>query len=421
MGYTGPMYERLNEKLGKLKERYGTLFQSLHGEEEESVEEKRISELLVNSEDLFHKTYSIKYFGVQDDQIGVLSRRVPLKNAENQRKSQSTNKRHENKNRDRIVSSQSKETSQELHTSRSLKTMNEPPESPRSYGMPSTPRDQKNLELVIQSKLQDSQQTQNTFHGIIKPTTRAKKRPSLNNISLEENDNQQKLEANTSITNSNHQEYITRSENQNHLITTYFAPKRLPTTHNKHRITPRAETTLTQLYYDQTIDQKYVNSVDFGRNLKTLSRVRRNMIRNINLKGTPRMASEEKAISPERNYTDFNSTKTPLSYAKLLQNLKNRTYFNENAIDMVPSPIVSGRSKNEPISHISTGRVERQSVSTQTAGVEKRITEENPYKLKIPQDYSTKRNVGREIIHIHERDPKMFRRFLNIKIKVDGI
>jgi len=80
--YTGPQYELLLQKKNKLKEKYQRLYQNVQdGEDPQALPEilqEDLKELMQEAEQIFHQTYSIKYFGVKDNQLGIVSKRVPI-------------------------------------------------------------------------------------------------------------------------------------------------------------------------------------------------------------------------------------------------------------------------------------------------------------------------------------------------------
>lgn len=75
--YNNELYHRYSNKLHEIKDKYSRLHEQLQLSAS-APQEKPIRELIKDTSDVFSHTYSVKYFGVNMDQIGVLSHRVPL-------------------------------------------------------------------------------------------------------------------------------------------------------------------------------------------------------------------------------------------------------------------------------------------------------------------------------------------------------
>ena len=76
--YNPQLFEKYSHKINIVREKYENLYQQYF--ENPLVGEKNLSELVSTTENIINSTYSIKYFGINNNQIGILSRRVPLKN-----------------------------------------------------------------------------------------------------------------------------------------------------------------------------------------------------------------------------------------------------------------------------------------------------------------------------------------------------
>jgi len=73
--YSSKQHEVLKKKLGELHEKYSNLYDE-RTEEEASPE--RFQELYLNAEKMFNTSYSVKYIGLQNDQLGITSQRLPM-------------------------------------------------------------------------------------------------------------------------------------------------------------------------------------------------------------------------------------------------------------------------------------------------------------------------------------------------------
>ena len=76
--YNPQLFESHSHKVNIVREKYENLYHQYY--DDPSVGIKKFPELVSNTENIINSTYSIKYFGINNDQIGILSRRVPLKN-----------------------------------------------------------------------------------------------------------------------------------------------------------------------------------------------------------------------------------------------------------------------------------------------------------------------------------------------------
>ena len=81
--YSAGLYKNFNTKMQSLKDKYSQLYDQFG--KSGSHQGNSVRQMVRDSEQLFSRTYSIKYFGVNNDQIGILSRRIPLKQPENNR------------------------------------------------------------------------------------------------------------------------------------------------------------------------------------------------------------------------------------------------------------------------------------------------------------------------------------------------
>ena len=81
--YNNELYNVYSNKISEVKEKYLNIHQQLQNEEE-TAKEKPLRDLIKETEGIFSKSYSIKYFGINKDQIGIMSRRVPIKQVNRQ-------------------------------------------------------------------------------------------------------------------------------------------------------------------------------------------------------------------------------------------------------------------------------------------------------------------------------------------------
>jgi len=81
--YSSRQYENFSKKLGDMKERYASLYGEAEPRKEEISPEK-FQELYLNAEKMFNASYSIKYMGLKNDQLGIVSQRVPMQPTQDQ-------------------------------------------------------------------------------------------------------------------------------------------------------------------------------------------------------------------------------------------------------------------------------------------------------------------------------------------------
>ena len=79
--YNHELYNNYTEKLSSIKEKYTSIQKQLHSNDK-NLDAKSLRELIKETEDIFARSYSIKYFGINRNQIGIMSRRVPIKLAD---------------------------------------------------------------------------------------------------------------------------------------------------------------------------------------------------------------------------------------------------------------------------------------------------------------------------------------------------
>jgi len=90
--YTASMHEQYTGKLDDLKRKYDHVYKYVVKDQPEILDpsKERIKDVVLKSENLFNTTYSIKYFGVKDDQIGILSKRVNMNQKNTARQNRTT-------------------------------------------------------------------------------------------------------------------------------------------------------------------------------------------------------------------------------------------------------------------------------------------------------------------------------------------
>jgi len=78
--YSSRQYESLNKKRDDLKEKYSNLYADPkdHKIKKEELSPERFQELYLSAEKMFNTSYSIKYMGLMNDKLGVVSQRVPM-------------------------------------------------------------------------------------------------------------------------------------------------------------------------------------------------------------------------------------------------------------------------------------------------------------------------------------------------------
>jgi len=78
--YTAEMHQQYTGKLDELKRKYDYVYKYVVKDPQDIIDPNRekIKDVVLKSENLFNTTYSIKYFGMKDDQIGILSKRVNM-------------------------------------------------------------------------------------------------------------------------------------------------------------------------------------------------------------------------------------------------------------------------------------------------------------------------------------------------------
>jgi len=90
--YTASMHQQYTGKLDDLKRKYDHVYKYVVKDQPEILDpsRERIKDVVLKSENLFNTTYSIKYFGVKDDQIGILSKRVNMNQKNTARQNRTT-------------------------------------------------------------------------------------------------------------------------------------------------------------------------------------------------------------------------------------------------------------------------------------------------------------------------------------------
>lgn len=93
--YTTGLYNNYSNKLLSAKQKFSILNQQLQ-KGTEAPQEVPLRALVKQTEEVLSKTYSIKYFGINNDQIGILSQRVPIKSPAKAKFVVSSSRRTEN-------------------------------------------------------------------------------------------------------------------------------------------------------------------------------------------------------------------------------------------------------------------------------------------------------------------------------------
>ena len=81
--YTPSQYQAASQKLNNLRERYQHLYvkpEGTEGDLPQDLAQENLKELVLEAEKVFNATYSVKYFGVKDNTLGIVSKRVPMNN-----------------------------------------------------------------------------------------------------------------------------------------------------------------------------------------------------------------------------------------------------------------------------------------------------------------------------------------------------
>jgi len=79
--YTVTQYENFSRKLENLKDKYTRLYgktEVTEGDFTQELNPENIKDLVLDAEKMFNASYSIKYFGLKDNQLGIISKRIPM-------------------------------------------------------------------------------------------------------------------------------------------------------------------------------------------------------------------------------------------------------------------------------------------------------------------------------------------------------
>lgn len=372
--YSTTMHKQYNNKIVELKKRYNNVYKKALQDVELDVSRENIKNIVLKSENVLNSTYSVKYFGMREDQIGVLSKRVSLTQKPGPRPSRpnevsppkinssmasidSTNRLHADasagefdytslnmrRNLSRVGSTEShKKLIDIIKTSQSGS-----PQKPWTDGnddkIPEvTEFPTKECEEIVEPKQKYSSphmsdEGGSSHHQYYYGHLRNKKR-SLSSNQGEYSDNEiskinEMAEAETQeeTKKKSDSELITSPEG--YIITRYLLPKKL--TGLRRDDDKRERKKVTGLLHVAK-GQRDDNSASFERNLKTMSRVKRSMLRSVSIPVEQDYQDELNVLNQYRTHElkELTAEITKYSYSKLIGTLVrgNATSF-ENAFE----------------------------------------------------------------------------------------
>ena len=312
--YTAELYNSFYQKTNNIKDKYMQLYKQVQKEGENQPRLRTLRDVIKETEDAFSRSYSIKYFGANQDQVGVLSRRVPIK-FETRTKYLISNRDNLNSQNETISIGYELDHQKRDNLDFQRKLGNETARSIGSdYFGNGTQRNQQYNEENSSSK----------FY------TKAR----------EDLENSKQI---SSILNENQNAYI---------VNKYFIPKELHTVKNKHKRSRSIEPLEGRLNFELN-SKKVVGAKNAGasssleRASKGVDKIKRTMLRgqlattkNINeptrdmiLETDRYMTQEMKNLLAERNN---------LSYAKLLSSIQNpetlEKYPDRRLLEQPPVP-----------------------------------------------------------------------------------
>jgi len=367
--YSTTMHKQYSNKIVELKKRYSNVYKKALQEVELDVDREKIKDIVLKSENVLNSTYSVKYFGMREDQIGVLSKRVSLTQKPGPRPSRpnepsppkinssmasidTTNRLHPGefdytslnmkRNLSRVGSTESHRKLKDI-----IKTsQSSSPQKP--WGDTNDDKIQEVTELATkeceelaepkQKKYSSPEMSEEGgsshqyYYGL-----RNKKRSLSSNHGGESSEINEVADAETE---SQHpQEAKKKSDSElitspnGYIITRYLLPNKL--TGLKRDDDKREKKKVTGLLHIAK-GQKDDNSASFERNLKTMSRVKRSMLRSVSIPVEQDYQDELNVLNQYRTHElkELTAEITKYSYSKLIGTLVrgNATSF-ENAFE----------------------------------------------------------------------------------------
>lgn len=313
--YSAGLYKNFNSKMQSLKDKYSHLYNQFgkNGNQQNSS----IRQMMKESEQLFSRTYSIKYFGVNNDQIGILSRRIPLKQPDNNRLSPTALTKQ-------ILKTQSNKETQEKQTEpsladimkknvkRNLEENNKNLES--SKGRSKTPDPSTKMEFVEESSPNIEKTGEN---------------PIITQVEVE----QGALEADDKEIEAKAQEFVPVPQKYDvYVVNKYFIPKHL---HAAKRQQKRSQSAGNIGLFgevgtsrSQTAQRnRRLGSIQHRRDVSDVSKVRQTLMRSMSNFHPSTEPPTDRVLESDRYMTHelkmLISDKTNFSYAKLLSTIQN--------------------------------------------------------------------------------------------------